>query len=184
MADVDLIKLGINWRQEKMQPVDKVPTTNLGYGVADATTVLWGDQTWRPLGGVGASGFSGFSGFSGSSGYSGYSGYSGLGLSGYSGVSGYSGFSGNSGFSGGSGFSGFSGESGFSGIGTSGFSGFSGYSGDSGFSGFSGLGTSGLVFPFNEDAFVIDPIEIPKYWPRIIGIDFGSDHPFGAAELA
>ncbi len=43
---------------------------------------------------------------------------------------------------------------------------------------------SGLVFPFNEDAFVIDPIEIPKYWPRIIGIDFGSDHPFGAAELA
>ena len=31
---------------------------------------------------------------------------------------------------------------------------------------------------------LLTPSRIPKYWPRIIGIDFGSDHPFGAAELA
>lgn len=43
---------------------------------------------------------------------------------------------------------------------------------------------SGLVFPFREEQFVVDPIEIPRHWPQIIGIDFGFDHPFGAAKLA
>jgi len=43
---------------------------------------------------------------------------------------------------------------------------------------------TGLVFPFAEEDFVIDPIQIPKHWPRINGIDFGWDHPFGAAAIA
>ena len=43
----------------------------------------------------------------------------------------------------------------------------------------------GLVFPqFASEGLVIDPIEIPKHWPRIIGIDFGFDHPFAAIQLA
>lgn len=42
---------------------------------------------------------------------------------------------------------------------------------------------AGLVFPFGED-LEVDPFEIPKHWPRIIGIDFGWDHPFGAVMLA
>jgi len=43
---------------------------------------------------------------------------------------------------------------------------------------------SGLVFPISEDDIVIEPIQIPKYWRRICGIDFGIDHPFGAAWIA
>lgn len=43
---------------------------------------------------------------------------------------------------------------------------------------------SGLIFPFTEEQIAIDPIEIPRHWPRIIGVDFGHDHPFGAAQLA
>jgi hypothetical protein len=43
---------------------------------------------------------------------------------------------------------------------------------------------SGLIFPFTEEQLSIDPIQIPRHWPRIIGIDFGFDHPFGAAQLA
>jgi len=31
---------------------------------------------------------------------------------------------------------------------------------------------------------LIDPFEIPKHWRQITGIDFGWDHPFGAAKLA
>jgi hypothetical protein len=43
----------------------------------------------------------------------------------------------------------------------------------------------GLVFPqFASDGLVIEPISIPKHWPRIIGIDFGFDHPFAGAMLA
>lgn len=40
---------------------------------------------------------------------------------------------------------------------------------------------SGLVFPLPESDMVCDPIEIPTYWPRICGIDFGWDHPTAAA---
>jgi len=43
---------------------------------------------------------------------------------------------------------------------------------------------SGLVFPIKEDDFVIDPVQIPPYWRRICGVDFGIDHPFAAAWLA
>ena len=43
---------------------------------------------------------------------------------------------------------------------------------------------SGLVWPISEDDIVIAPIQIPKYWRKICGIDFGIDHPFGAAWIA
>lgn len=43
---------------------------------------------------------------------------------------------------------------------------------------------SGMIFPVLEEEIVIDPISIPELWPQIIGVDFGYDHPFGAARLA
>src|SRR3990167_4283726 len=43
---------------------------------------------------------------------------------------------------------------------------------------------SGLVFPVMDDDILIEPREVPSYWPQIIGIDFGYDHPFAAARLA
>lgn len=46
------------------------------------------------------------------------------------------------------------------------------------------LAGAGLVFPVSEDQIVIEPIQIPRHWPRITGIDFGWDHPFAAASLA
>lgn len=42
----------------------------------------------------------------------------------------------------------------------------------------------GLVFPFTDEQIMVDPIPIPRHWPRIIGIDFGWDHPFAACMLA
>jgi len=36
---------------------------------------------------------------------------------------------------------------------------------------------SGRVFPISEDTITIEPFSIPKYWPRIKGLDFGYDHP-------
>jgi phage terminase large subunit-like protein len=45
---------------------------------------------------------------------------------------------------------------------------------------------AGLIFPVADDDIVIDPIEIPRHWPQIIGVDFGisTQHPFSAANLA
>jgi phage terminase large subunit-like protein len=43
---------------------------------------------------------------------------------------------------------------------------------------------AGLVFPFTDDELMCEPFPIPRHWPRIVGIDFGWDHPFGAALLA
>lgn len=45
---------------------------------------------------------------------------------------------------------------------------------------------AGLIFPVSDDDIVVDPIEIPRHWPQIIGIDFGisTDHPFSAAKWA
>jgi phage terminase large subunit-like protein len=43
---------------------------------------------------------------------------------------------------------------------------------------------SGRVFPIPEDQIVIPPIPIPAHWPRIIGVDFGWDHPAGAVWVA
>lgn len=43
---------------------------------------------------------------------------------------------------------------------------------------------SGLVFPVSEDSIAVAPFDIPPSWPRICALDFGWDHPTGAAELA
>lgn len=43
---------------------------------------------------------------------------------------------------------------------------------------------SGRVFPVSEESIVIDPIPIPKHWPRIIGVDFGWGHPAAASWIA
>jgi len=43
---------------------------------------------------------------------------------------------------------------------------------------------SGKVFAVPEDAFVIEAFVIPRHWPRLMGIDLGYDHPFGAVNIA
>lgn len=43
---------------------------------------------------------------------------------------------------------------------------------------------SGRIFPIAEDAISIEAFEIPAHWAQICGIDFGWDHPSGAARLA
>lgn len=43
---------------------------------------------------------------------------------------------------------------------------------------------AGRVFTMREEDYKIDPVRIPDHWFRICGIDFGIDHPFGAAWLA
>jgi phage terminase large subunit-like protein len=43
---------------------------------------------------------------------------------------------------------------------------------------------SGRIFPIAEEDIVIDPIPISKHWAQLGGIDFGWDHPFGAARCA
>jgi phage terminase large subunit-like protein len=43
---------------------------------------------------------------------------------------------------------------------------------------------SGLIFPVLEEEIVCAPVEIPPHWVQINGLDFGYDHPFGAANLA
>lgn len=48
------------------------------------------------------------------------------------------------------------------------------------------LAGSGLIFPVSDEDLLVDPIEIPRHWPQIIGVDFGisTDHPFSAANWA
>jgi len=36
---------------------------------------------------------------------------------------------------------------------------------------------SGLVYPVPESMIICEPFEIPDYWPRVYGIDFGWNHP-------
>lgn len=43
---------------------------------------------------------------------------------------------------------------------------------------------SGLIFPVDETEIKIEPVTIPPIWVQINGVDFGYDHPFGAANLA
>lgn len=43
---------------------------------------------------------------------------------------------------------------------------------------------SGLIFPVPEDEITIDPIPIPNSWARIVGLDFGWDHPTAAVWMA
>jgi len=40
---------------------------------------------------------------------------------------------------------------------------------------------SGLVWSIPEDKIRVTPFDIPKHWPRIVGIDFGITHPFAMA---
>ncbi len=44
---------------------------------------------------------------------------------------------------------------------------------------------AGAVFAVTDEDLLIDPIEIPRHWPQIIGVDFGisTQHPFSAANL-
>ena len=42
----------------------------------------------------------------------------------------------------------------------------------------------GRIFTTPEDDIVIAPIEIPRHWTRINGIDFGLDHPFACTKIA
>ena len=47
----------------------------------------------------------------------------------------------------------------------------------------------GLIFPFPDEQLLIEPFQIPDYWPQIVGVDFGGGrskggHPFAAANLA
>jgi phage terminase large subunit-like protein len=43
---------------------------------------------------------------------------------------------------------------------------------------------SGRIYPVDEDMLKCLPMELPRHWPRIGGMDFGWDHPFAAVELA
>lgn len=43
---------------------------------------------------------------------------------------------------------------------------------------------SGRVFPVDEAALKVKALPIANHWARIIGIDFGWDHPFAAVSLA
>lgn len=43
---------------------------------------------------------------------------------------------------------------------------------------------SGRVFPIAEDAIKVQAFPIPPHWARIVGLDFGIDHPTAAVWLA
>ena len=43
---------------------------------------------------------------------------------------------------------------------------------------------SGRVFPVAEEAIKVKPFPIPPHWPRLVGLDFGIDHPSAAVWLA
>lgn len=43
---------------------------------------------------------------------------------------------------------------------------------------------SGRIFPVSESFITIAAFPIPNHWPVIGGLDFGYDHPTGAAKLA
>ncbi len=43
---------------------------------------------------------------------------------------------------------------------------------------------SGMVFPVEDEQISCDPFALPESWPRIVGLDFGWDHPAAAAWLA
>lgn len=43
---------------------------------------------------------------------------------------------------------------------------------------------SGRVFPFEDSLVAEPPMQIPEFWPRIAGLDFGYDHPTACVWLA
>jgi len=42
----------------------------------------------------------------------------------------------------------------------------------------------GAIFTTTESEIIVDPVEIPRFWQQIKGLDFGMGHPFGYARLA
>jgi phage terminase large subunit-like protein len=42
----------------------------------------------------------------------------------------------------------------------------------------------GAIFPIDDKRLEVDPFQIPDWWPRINGIDFGIAHPFAGAFCA
>lgn len=46
------------------------------------------------------------------------------------------------------------------------------------------LSGAGLIFDVPDDQIRVAPFEIPKHWPQLRAMDFGWNHPFGAARLA
>lgn len=42
---------------------------------------------------------------------------------------------------------------------------------------------SGPVFPVNESDITCEPFEMPSFWPGVVGLDFGWDHPTAAVWL-
>lgn len=43
---------------------------------------------------------------------------------------------------------------------------------------------SGLVFPIPDDDIMCEPFNLPEEWPRLVGMDFGWDHPTAAVWMA
>lgn len=43
---------------------------------------------------------------------------------------------------------------------------------------------SGRIFPVIEESIKIAAFELPRHWPRLVGLDFGWDHPTAAVWLA
>jgi len=43
---------------------------------------------------------------------------------------------------------------------------------------------SGAIFPVDEESIKVSPFQIPNFWPRINGLDFGWDHPTAVAGCA
>lgn len=46
------------------------------------------------------------------------------------------------------------------------------------------LAGSAMIFPYPDDEISVEAFEIPNYWPQILGVDFGGDHPFAAVKIA
>jgi len=43
---------------------------------------------------------------------------------------------------------------------------------------------SGRIFPVADEVVMEPPVSIPRHWPRIVGMDFGWDHPTAAVWMA
>lgn len=43
---------------------------------------------------------------------------------------------------------------------------------------------SGLVYPVADSQIIVEPFEIPKFWPLLGALDFGWDHPTAAVKMA
>ena len=46
------------------------------------------------------------------------------------------------------------------------------------------LAGTGVVYPVPDDDIIIEPFKIPTHYRRIVGVDFGMDHPGGAVWIA